>query len=101
MTTGIADTRSLANLIQPAKLKAHGFPKPARVSVIFGTDHTGEESYQVFLVFSDKTPDATLAWSNVKGMVRWVQEQIRQADGERRWPYVRVKRESDFASTSS
>ena len=101
MTTGVADTRFLAGLIQPNTLKARGFPKPSRVSVIFGTDHTGEEAYHVYLVFPDSTPDAMLAWSNVKAMVRWVRNRIWKEDGERRWPYVRVKRESDFLDPSS
>ena len=92
MTTGTIDTGTLAGLIQPEKLAGQGFPLPSRVSVIFGTDHTGEEAYHVYLVFPDNTPDETLAWDNVKAMVRWVQSQIWKADGEQRWPYVRVKR---------
>src|SRR6266496_2066708 len=101
MTAGVVDTRNLASLIQPDTLEAQGFPKPGRVSLIFGTDHTGEEAYFVYLVFPDDTPEATLAWSNVKPMVRWVRDRIWKTDGERRWPYVRVKRESDLLGASS
>ena len=90
------DTSYLAALVQPERLAEQGFPVPNRVSVIFGTDHTGEEAYHVYLVFADDTPDTMLAWDKVKPMVRWVHDQIWKADGERRWPYVRVKRESEM-----
>jgi hypothetical protein len=96
MEAVVTDTKVLAELVQPEKLAGKGFPAPHRVSVIFGTDHTGEEAYHVYLVFSDDTPDELLAWSKVKPMVRWVQNQIWKAVGERRWPYVRVMRQSEL-----
>ncbi|MBI4027036.1 MAG: hypothetical protein HY360_18775 [Verrucomicrobia bacterium] len=96
-TVVIPDTKGLAELVQPSQLAEQGFTAPRRVSVIFGVDHTGEEAYHVYLVFPDQTPDSALAWNNVKDMVRWVQERIWKADGEQRWPYVRIKRESEIA----
>ena len=95
------DTESLAELVQPEKLAEQGFPVPNRVSVTLGTDHTGEEVYRVYLVFADDTPGASLAWGNAKRMVRWVQDRIWKASGEERWPYVHVKRESEFLGTPS
>jgi hypothetical protein len=101
MAAANVDTKSLADLVQPEKLAEQGFPVPNRVSVVFGTDHTGEEAYHVYLVFADDTPDACLAWANAKRMVRWVQDRIWKASGEQRWPYVRVKRESELLGTAS
>lgn len=92
------DTKRLAEMIQPPKLKEQGFPAPDRVSVIFGTDHTGEDAFHVFLVFSDDTPDEVLTWQNIKPMVRWVQDRIWKADSEQHWPYVRVTRHSQLVS---
>lgn len=91
----ILDANELASLVQPEKLAAQGFLPPNRVSVIAGTDHTGEEAFHVYLVYGDDTPDVALAWSNVKPTVRWVRNEIRRASGEERWPYVRVKREAN------
>jgi hypothetical protein len=96
MAYSTINTEVLAELVQPEKLAQQGFPSPSRVSVIFGTDHTGEAAYHVFLVFSDQTPEESLAWKNVKQMVRWVQNEIWKADGEQHWPYVRVTRESEL-----
>lgn len=95
MPTAISDANKLAEFVQPAKLAAAGFLQPTRVSVIAGTDHSGTEAYYVYLIFPDETPDTDLAWSKVKPMVRWVRDQIREADGEQRWPYVRVMRECE------
>jgi putative nucleotidyltransferase with HDIG domain len=101
MAAANVDTKSLAELVQPEILANKGFPVPNRVSVICGADHTGEEAYYVYLVFADTTPDADLSWGNVKRMVRWVQDRVWKASGEQRWPYVRVKRESDLSATPS
>src|SRR5258708_2103163 len=96
MATAILDANELSGLIQPDKLAAQGFLPPKRVSVIAGTDHSGEEAFHVYLVYADDTPDVALAWSKVKPMVRWVRNEIRRASGEERWPYVRVTRASDL-----
>src|SRR5258708_23435271 len=96
MATAILGAKELAGLIQPEKLAVQGFVPPERVSVIDGTDHSGEAAFHVYLVYPDNTPDAALAWSHVKPMVRWVRNEIRRASGEERWPYVRVKRSSDL-----
>lgn len=96
MATATLEAEELEGLIQPERLKEMGFPKPERVSVVLGSDHTGEEAYKVYLVFSDGTPDEELEWKSVKPMVRWVHKQIWEADGQRRWPYVRVARESEI-----
>lgn len=96
MTTAIIDTKALEALIQPKQLAKRGFLAPLRVIVDFGTDHAGEEACYVYLVFPDDTNDAALAWDRVKQMVRWVQNRIWTAVGEQRWPYVRVKRESEL-----
>jgi hypothetical protein len=101
MAASSVDTKCLADLVQPEKLAEQGFPVPNRVSVVFGTDHTGEEAYYVYLVFADGTPDADLSWGNVRRMVRWAQDRIWKASGEQRWPYVRVKRESELLGTPS
>ncbi|HZM05632.1 MAG TPA: hypothetical protein VFC44_21730 [Candidatus Saccharimonadales bacterium] len=90
------DTKSLASLVQPSKLAKKDFSVPNRVCVTSGTDHTGEDAYYVYLVFPDNTPDESLSWDKIKQMVRWVRGQIWKANGEERWPYVRVKRESEF-----
>ncbi len=91
------DPKALAGLVQPKKLKARGFPAPTQVLLTFGTDHTGEDAYRVYLVFPDDTPDDALSWTRMKPMVRWVQSKIWEADGERHWPYVRVKRKSELS----
>src|ERR1700677_1096122 len=101
MAGTILNTKDLEALIQPEKLADQGFLRPERVSVIAGTDHTGEEAFHVFLVYPDDTPDAVLAWNKVKPMVRWVWNEIRQASGEERWPYVRVTRNADLLADLS
>jgi hypothetical protein len=63
--------------------------------VTFGANPAGEEAYRVYLIFPDDTPENNLSWAKIKPMVTWVQDQIWKANGEQRWPYVRVKRESD------
>ena len=95
MVTVIPSAKNLRDLILPAKLAAQGFLQPLRVSIIDGTDHSGEAAFYVDLVYPDDTPDTALAWSQVKPMVRWVRNEIRRASGEERWPYVRVTRDSD------
>lgn len=84
--------------IQPAKLAQHGFPRPARVSLIEGTDSDGEEAFHVYLIFSDATPDEQLQWAKIEPMVSWVRDRVWQAMGETRWPYVKVKRQADVAA---
>ena len=101
MATAILSAPELAGLIQPGKLAAQGFLPPKRVSVIDGTDHSGEAAFHVSLVYPDDTPDAALAWSKVKPMVRWVRNEIRRASGDERWPYVRVTRDSDLLAELS
>jgi hypothetical protein len=96
MAFATSDTRALAELIQPPKLVAQGFPEPKWVSVHIGTDHAGEEAYRVYLVFPDQTPSEVFSWSNVGPMLDWVQNQIWRAGGEQRFPYVRVARESEL-----
>ena len=96
MATAILRADELAALIQPEKLAAQGFLPPKQVSVLDGTDHTGDAAFYVSLVYPDDTPEADLAWSKAKPLVRWVWKEIRQASGEERWPYVRVARESDL-----
>ena len=95
MATTILDANDLALLVQPDKIEAQGFLRPERVSVIAGTDHTGDDAYYVQLVYRDNTPSKALAWSKVKSMVRWVRNEIRTAINEERWAYVRVTRSSD------
>ena len=96
MPSVISNTDELAGLIQPAKLAAGGFVSPKRVLVTTGTDHTGDDVYRVYLIFPDGTAERQLAWSKVKPMVQWVQDQIWKANGEQRWPYVRVAREAEL-----
>lgn len=96
MAIAISSPDELAGLVQPAQLAAAGFASPKRVSVTAGTDHTGDEVYRVFLIFPDGTPASHLAWSRVKPMVQWVRDRIWKANGEQRWPYVRVMREADL-----
>ncbi len=64
--------------------------------MLSGVDHTGEEAYHIYLVYPDETPTEQLAWAKIKDEVRWVRNQIRKANGEQRWPYVRVTRKADF-----
>jgi hypothetical protein len=96
MTTATIDSKALEALIQPRQLARQGFVAPTRVLVDFGTDHAGADACFVYLVFPDDTNDSALAWNKVKDMVRWVQDRIWSAVGEQRWPYVRVKRESEL-----
>lgn len=84
--------------IQPTKLAERGFPQPDRVALIEGTDSEGEEAFHIYLVFSDETPDEKLQWAKIEPMVSWVRSHVWQATGERRWPYVRVKRQKDVAA---
>lgn len=90
------DIAELENRIQPKKLAEQGLPKPKRVAVVAASDHTGDGAYFVYLVFPNTTPDSALTWNRIKGLVKWVHETIWKADGERHWPYVRVKRERDM-----
>jgi hypothetical protein len=96
MATAILNADELAGLVQPDKIAEAGFVPPKRVSVTAGTDHAGDDVYRVFLVFPDNSPEDQLAWDKVKAMVHWVRDRIWKANGEERWPYVRVKREADL-----
>ena len=96
MPEAINDTDTLASLVQPAILARQGLLVPNRVTVDLSTDHTGDEVYRVYLVFPDDTPDKALPWEKVKRTVSWVRNQIRKANREQRWPYVRVMRESQL-----
>jgi hypothetical protein len=95
------DASELASLVQPERIAAQGFLAPKRVSVVDGTDHSGDEAYYVSLVYASNTPDAALDWFSVKPTVRWVRDEIRRASGEARWPYVRVKREAHLRAGRS
>jgi hypothetical protein len=101
MPAVISNASELADLIQPDELAAAGFTGPSRVSVLAGTDHVGEDAYHVYLIFPDETAPDQLAWSKVKPMVQWVRDRIWKANGEQRWPYVRVKREADLLAELS
>jgi hypothetical protein len=96
MPTSISNTDELAGLIQPEKLVKAGFVAPKRVLLTAGTDHTGDDAYRVYLVFPDETAPDQLAWSKIKPMVEWVRDRVWKANGEERWPYVRVAREADL-----
>lgn len=96
MATTTIDISELRDLIQPTKLQEQGLPRPKRVVVAAAPDHTGDDSYFVYLVFPNATPDGDLAWGRIKRLVEWVWETIWKADGERHWPYVQVKRERDM-----
>ena len=86
----------LEKRIRPQLIEDQGFPRPKRVTMIASPDHTGDEAYFVYLVFPNTTPDSALSWRKIKAMVDWVRATIWEADGERHWPYVRVKRERDM-----
>ena len=100
MALAATSTRELAELIQPRELARQGFAEPSRVSVIFGTDHSGEEAYYVYLVFPDETPEEALTWKKVKPMIQWVRARIREADEFQHWAYVRALRESEQLEVS-
>src|SRR5436309_4114351 len=90
---------SLDNLreqIKPEELAKHGFPRPKDVRLSRGTDSTGEESFYVYLVFPDKTPDENLAWQKIEPMVSWVRNLIWTETGAQLWPYVKVRRQKEL-----
>ena len=83
--------------IQPPKLQAKGFfPLPQRVSIIEGENSEKERAYYVYLVYSDRTPEAALAWKKIKPMVSWVRQYVWDHTGQTRWPYIKVKREHEL-----
>ncbi|HWY75155.1 MAG TPA: hypothetical protein VN281_06040 [Verrucomicrobiae bacterium] len=87
----------LRERIKPDELAKRGFPRPRDVQLFRGTDSTGEESFYVYLVFPDKTPDKNLAWKKIEPMVSWVRELILTETDHRLWPYVKVGRKKELA----
>ena len=96
MPSTLLSTSELAELIQPDALEKAGFPRPKRVSIVAGTDHTGEEALYATIVYPDDTPLDRLTWARVKPMVQWIRDQVRAADDEQRWAFVNVTREADL-----
>lgn len=94
MNTAISASQ-LRNEIQPAKLAAHGFPRPQRTEVVQGTDSSGETALYVYVVFADNTPEAALAWKEIEPMVRWIHQTARRISDESALIYVKVKRKKD------
>ena len=82
--------------IQPDKLQKEGFLRPQRVSIIEGVNSDKERAYYVYLVYSNKTPEAALAWSKIEPMVSWVRKYVWDRTGQNTWPYVKVKREQEL-----
>ena len=98
MTTAERDTLdNLRRKIQPEELARHGFPRPKNVVLTKRLDSTGEEAFYIFLVFSDKTLEKSLAWKRIEPMVSWVRDLIWNETGAQLWPYVKVKREKEMA----
>lgn len=96
MNSATMDTADLETRIQPDRLAEQGLPKPRRVAVVAAPDHTGDDAYFIYLVFPNRTPDKELSWNRIKPLVDWVRQTIWKADGERHFPYVRVKREREM-----
>lgn len=92
---------TLRGQIQPDALAEQGFPRPKRVSLLETRDSEGEEAFRIYIVFSDDTPDQTLALKNIEPMISWVRDLVWQGTGQQRWPYVRVKREKDILAELS
>jgi len=82
--------------IQPDKLQSKGFPRPQRVSIIEGVNSDREHAYYVYLVYSNRTPEAALSWNQIEPMVSWVRQYVWDHTGQNTWPYVKVKREQEL-----
>ena len=85
--------------IEPDKVP-EGFPKPKRVSLVSGIDHSGEEAYYIYLVFPDSASEETLEWKNLKPLVHWGRQTIFTATGEKSPVYVYIRLESEFPETT-
>ena len=86
----------LNRLVQPSEFPDTSFPKPKRITVSETTDSDGEDAYAVQVVFPDRTTDSELDWSRIEGLVTWIRRTIWNEGGNRRWPYVWVRRESEW-----
>jgi hypothetical protein len=80
-----------------AKLRRRkGPPKVARLEYEDRPDSTGYPSVYVYVLFTDDTPDSDQTLEKVRPISNFVKEALR-AKGETRWPYVRFRRESEYA----
>jgi hypothetical protein len=95
MTITLPDIKALNELIAPDKIAAQGFLRPSKAVLVDSSDHDGDPSFQVYLVYPNKTKEPELAWSKQKHIVHWVREVIRASYGEDRWVYVDVMRSSE------
>jgi hypothetical protein len=94
----VATLTKLNDLVSAAKIR-HEFPTlppPVRVTVMETVDHSGEEAYDIAIVFPDSIPDKALQWDKISPMVDWIREQIFSHRDSNRWPYFWFRRESDM-----
>ena len=86
----------LQRLIQPDVLAKHGFPRPERVLLMEYRDSTDLDSYYVYLVYPEKTPDGELRRAKIAPLEKWVKQTIYDHAGYERYPYVWVRRPSEL-----
>ncbi len=91
------DLDEIRERIKPDELVKQGFPRLRDVQIFRGIDSAGEESFYVYLVFPDRTPDKNLAWKRIAPMVSSVRDLIWNETGARLWPYVKVDHRKEFS----
>ncbi len=98
MTAVVTDLNELQQMISKEKFVEKGFPAPVRTSILVGSDHSGEEAYYIYVVYPDHTTDEDLDYKKIKPILNWIHETIWGASGAERWPYIRIRRESEMDS---
>ena len=96
MPKTLSEVSKLQALIQPEVLAKHGFPKPERVLLLEQRDSTDLDSYYVYVVYPEKTPDDALRRAKIAPVEKWVKQTIYDQAGYERYPYVWVRRPSEL-----
>ena len=91
-----SEVSELQKMIQPDRFVKEGFPKPDRVLLLELPDSTDLESYYVYVVYPEKTPDDELRRAKIAPIEQWVKQTIYDNAGYQRYPYVWVRRPSEL-----
>jgi hypothetical protein len=92
-----ATLSELNDLVSAEKIKKEfpNLPHPSRVTVLETVDHSGDEAYDIVMVYPDQTPENTFRSDRISAVVDWIRERIFAHRQGERWPYFWFRHESD------
>lgn len=87
---------AFASLIQPDKMPPN-MPRPKRVTLEYGLDHSGDEAFYINLIYPDDVSNDAISWKRVEPLYNWVVNTMWDATDEQTLSYVYVRRESEVS----